>query len=388
MSTDVIILILVLIGCYFIFKRLNRDKSNKYTSVPTSNNISYTARKAIDHQRQRKLAADKVTASSRLSAPSQPLKVPDELLNFSLLTPDDLSNQLSAEIDLMLNEFSNPHPMLVQLATRSFEQKELAELIKTDPEITAKILTVVNSARYGLQQPIKEINHAIIFLGVVQVKNIALQFAMQPQLPMNDELQAQAYHKIWSASFLASQLALLLAKSLGKENASELSTLCLLLYLGDLVLLSAKPQLAEQYLTKQSFFQRLNHIQQITSTNSAVVGFSLANAWKLPTSIAEDIRYQYSPLVNGVKKLALDNEQSKDLILCYIVCRLSEMVVFEQQSDLSTLFTLDVKQSEHLEFFYLTQIISAERLEQINNELHANHFMVKAQELIARTLAK
>ncbi|NMP31181.1 HDOD domain-containing protein [Thalassotalea sp. M1531] len=383
MSSDVVVLLIVLIVCFVIFRKLNKSKTRETTVVSAGKNkVNYATKQAIESQRKQRQVASEVTTG----AEQEELPVPKEFLDFSLSSYKALTSAHSAEIEAMLADFSKPHPLMLKLTSGIFEQKELSELIKSDPDITAKILTVVNSSQFSLQQPIKDINHAIIFLGVTQVKNIALQFAMQNSVEFSHPAQAKAYQKIWSASYLASQLALLLSKSLGKENASELSTLCLLLYLGDLVLLSAKPELAENYLAKNSFFKRLGNTQNIAKTNAAVVGYMLAKVWKLPTTMAEDMRYQYRPFTNSLASAKLEEEQVKDLMLCYIVCRLSDLVVFQGHAEGISFEALDFKKSNNLEFYHLAKNVSADRLSEIAKELQANNFTVKARELIARAV--
>jgi len=384
MSLDVIVLLIVLFVCFLIFRRLNRPKV-KTSSVGhvSSSKINFATKQAIESQRLKQQVVKPVDVVNE----QERLPPPQTLLDFSLLSYKDLTNVQAAEIENMLADFSKPHPLVLRLTSGIFDHKELSELIKSDPDITAKILTVVNSAQFSLQQPIKDINHAIIFLGVTQVKNIALQFAMRSDVALKLPAQTKAYQKIWSASYLASQLALQISKSIGKENASELSTLCLLLYLGDLVLLSAKPELAEVYLKQQGFLERLAATQELTNTNPAVVGYMLARMWQLPQTMAEDMRHQFKMLNNSLNNEKLDEEQSKDLMLCYAVCRLSDAVVFEGKPEALTFDSLNYEKSNRAEFYYLADNISAGRMAEIAKEIQTNSFHIKAKELIARALA-
>ena len=52
--------------------------------------------------------------------------------------------------------------------------RDLHEIIKNDPALSAKILKVVNSAFYGLPGQIANMNRAIVLLGLSAVKNIAI----------------------------------------------------------------------------------------------------------------------------------------------------------------------------------------------------------------------
>jgi signal transduction histidine kinase/HD-like signal output (HDOD) protein len=52
--------------------------------------------------------------------------------------------------------------------------KELAEIIKMDPSISEKLLRLVNSAQYGLKNHVSSIDQALLLLGIVSVKNVAV----------------------------------------------------------------------------------------------------------------------------------------------------------------------------------------------------------------------
>src|ERR1041384_6612410 len=52
--------------------------------------------------------------------------------------------------------------------------RDLHTIIKNDPALSTKVLKVVNSAFYGLPGQISEIDRAIVLLGLSAVKNIAI----------------------------------------------------------------------------------------------------------------------------------------------------------------------------------------------------------------------
>ncbi len=52
--------------------------------------------------------------------------------------------------------------------------KDMAQLIASDPTVTARILKVVNSAFYGFPSRISTVSHAIVILGFNTVKSIVL----------------------------------------------------------------------------------------------------------------------------------------------------------------------------------------------------------------------
>lgn len=51
---------------------------------------------------------------------------------------------------------------------------QIAEIIRRDPSLTARILRLVNSVYYGLSRPIKNIEEAVFYLGVRQIRELAM----------------------------------------------------------------------------------------------------------------------------------------------------------------------------------------------------------------------
>src|SRR5215468_1271389 len=56
--------------------------------------------------------------------------------------------------------------------------RDLHEIIRHDPALSAKILKVVNSAFYGLPGQISSVDRAIVLLGLSAIKNISIAMSM------------------------------------------------------------------------------------------------------------------------------------------------------------------------------------------------------------------
>src|SRR5271155_4604359 len=76
-------------------------------------------------------------------------------------------------------------PCLPSLGSIEFALKELlgadqrytsqiAEIIRRDPSLTARLLRLVNSVYYGISTPIKSIEEAVFYLGVRQIRQLAM----------------------------------------------------------------------------------------------------------------------------------------------------------------------------------------------------------------------
>src|SRR5580700_10177127 len=51
---------------------------------------------------------------------------------------------------------------------------QIAEIIRRDPSLTARLLRLVNSVYYGMSKPVKNIEEAVFYLGVRQIRQLAM----------------------------------------------------------------------------------------------------------------------------------------------------------------------------------------------------------------------
>jgi HD-like signal output (HDOD) protein len=385
MEKDILIGLVVVVLFIWFYRKLNTKSADKLSRKPrelVTNNESAVIRKKSQH-----LGSQKASLGFDINKPvtdsaNPAAGISEALQEFNLLMMKDLSPAQHQATLQMLSYYKKPHPLLSKLTKGHLDQKDLLELIKSDAKITAKILFIVNSARFSVQQPIKDINHAIMFLGVSVVRGIAIEFALKHSFEFKDDKQNQAFEKIWQASALSGSLCMQLAKSIGKDNSAELSTLCLLFYLGDLILLSANPEVADQYLKPQSFLERLSFIQENYKTNTAIIGFNAANAWDLPDSMVKDIEFGLLPLVNQLADKRLTDNDEVDVLLCYLACRIAELSIFQEQNDVTKMGILNYSEAENAEFYYFNGILNDARFSKFKHQLRANNFFVKANEII------
>lgn len=310
--------------------------------------------------------------------------VPEDFLAFNVFSSNMLDREQKNVIADICQSFKKPHPLLLPLTQRSFEPNELFELIKADTEMTAKVLHAVNSPLYGLEKPITNVNHAIIFMGVGKVKDIALQCAMQEGMSFTDKNQNEAYNKIWKAGYLASAFCNLFAKELGVNNASELATHCLLSYLGDLAILSYKPKLAGFYLDDFTLFERTKVFQDNLGTNAAMIGKSLAQEWQLPSSIETAIEHSILPLTDNMVNTELSDEKLRQILLCYLSSRLADLVAFSGLSDVPDIDEVSYDELRKVEFYYTQINIQNSGFGKMNDVIRNPSFRNKLNGIIAK----
>jgi len=66
------------------------------------------------------------------------------------------------------------HRLLPLLQNENVNIDDLIDVISYDPAISARLLKVANSAYYGFMQKIATVRHAIIILGLREMKSLAL----------------------------------------------------------------------------------------------------------------------------------------------------------------------------------------------------------------------
>lgn len=310
--------------------------------------------------------------SPKMRNPKDVPEASEEFLTFELL--EDVMDDRQRKLLDSATSLKKPHPLLMSLTRDINDPKELMAIVKNDPELVVKVIKVANSSIFALRKSITTINHAIVYLGVLQAKNIAMQFALERSADFVTNEQKQAYHKIWKASFLASSIGLLIAKDLKLENSAELSTRCLLDYLGDISLLTAKPVIAKYYLNHSKYFDRVRGIQKEIGTNSAIMGKAFARNAQLPDEIVDSIGASMLPLVNKIGDSALSYEQQSVVAFSYYVSRITDLIVFERAMDNINLDEISFAETRCEGFFYSQAQIEHYGLGKINSTLRKARF--------------
>ena len=370
MFTELTISAVIFSFLVYLIWRLNREKKQPRATLLSTSSINH----------QRKLSPQQ--ANGDTESEGSPFEANDfitvEKLNELSLIQSSEEGIKDPTIEMICFNFKKPHPLLLPLTQTAFEPNELFELIKTDPQITAKILKRVNSPAFGLLKPITSIHHAIIYLGVGTVKNIALHYALDSNQAFENDKQELAYQKLLNASYLASSLTLMMAKELRLEEAAELSTSCLLSYLGDMALLASDERFSTLFLTPMTLIERIECYQSRLSLNQQVVGSALVRHWQLPRALVRYIDNCISPITNSVAEIKSSQERIK-ISLIYLSSRIADVAILEKRSTMEQVLSSIAQQGDlHVLFSTGTTSESAKLLQLLNTPSITN----KANQLI------
>ncbi|MCP4715414.1 MAG: HDOD domain-containing protein [Deltaproteobacteria bacterium] len=167
--------------------------------------------------------------------------------------------------------------LIVRLQYEGISQKEIAELISTDPSLMATLLKRVNSPFYGFQKKVSDLNHAIVLLGINQVYQLVIGEGISHIMPERSELRTLQAHSV-----AISNIAQTICEKSGMGKPAQIAAIGLLHGLGASVIGLLKEKNPQLSLL-------------IESLDQAKIGSVLLKAWDLPDVVWQSIEYQRYP---------------------------------------------------------------------------------------------
>lgn len=160
--------------------------------------------------------------------------------------------------------------------------ERLADVVRTDPVLVARLLMAANSAfhnRAGIE--IVDLNLAISRLGFEVVRNTAITLAVEQIFNANEHSDLkESIRNVWESSLSLGSMCFVIAKSTGSLNADNAFLCGLLSGVGELYL-----------ITKARDFPNLlgdeESMASIVSEWNPSVGQSIVKAWGFSDEIAD-----------------------------------------------------------------------------------------------------
>lgn len=173
---------------------------------------------------------------------------------------------------------------------------DLANVLKLDPAISARLLRLVNSPLYGFSKQVDTISRAVNIVGMhaindlVTATTIGRTFSGMP-------IQLMDVPTFWRKSVLCALLAGKIAKSCGLEESERFFIGGLLRDIGHLVLYQTIPQRAQSALIEAGYLgASLAEVEQSNfGSDFAEVGAELIKSWGMPVQIEQAVRCQLCP---------------------------------------------------------------------------------------------
>lgn len=179
------------------------------------------------------------------------------------------------------------------------DMDDIGKIIKKDPALTTKIISMANSAFFGFGRNVSTLEQAIInVLGLDLVKGFALSLAMssvfEPEKCGGFDLK-----RYWSSAFLTAELASGFTNHIDSKQVldpNQLYLYGLLHNIGILVLAHRFPNIMSELFVsaKEDKEKRLiDYEKETIDFNHHDAGSWLAEKWKLPYEIIDTIDHHH-----------------------------------------------------------------------------------------------
>lgn len=171
---------------------------------------------------------------------------------------------------------------------------DVTNIMVKDAAMAAKMLRMVNSVYYGLNEPVHNMEQAVRILGFKTIRSIALSISV-----LNAFQQQNACFNMkafWAHGAVSACLCRMIAER-SKVCDPELAfTIGLLKGMGKLVLVESAPDETRAIVAVAREYKLSFHAaaREVLDTDDAEIGGWLAEKWELEKTIVDTIRNQYS----------------------------------------------------------------------------------------------
>ncbi|MDR3152986.1 MAG: HDOD domain-containing protein [Deltaproteobacteria bacterium] len=215
---------------------------------------------------------------------------------------DDLENQIDAQVAHRLPDIgrlvSLPHTMYTLLSLLMDEKtqpKDLERVLEQDPALAAKVISLSNSAFYGLTTPVSTIERAILIIGFKELEFMAMGLGLSETFDLSQIPKGFNGEELWLHSLSVSWIARELAVITKVCEPSEAMITGLLHELGVIILVSKFPQQFQQLLELTDAGVPFLDAEKSLGLSHAIIGYLLARNWNLPEVFQQGILYHHSP---------------------------------------------------------------------------------------------
>ena len=217
-----------------------------------------------------------------------------------------LEKPMEVNLDRDIKNYIKTMPSLPTSLTKVLEicnnphtsPADLNHVISLDPVLVGRVLKLINSAYYGLSQPVTSLARAIIMLGINTVKNLALSTTVMGQLSSKNAATGLNMEGFWRHSLGVGVSAKLLAKMRGIDTklTEEYFTAGLLHDIGKIPLNAILSK--EYFLTISSADKMRKPLFEIENStlglNHCAAGVLITTAWKIDGAVGDSIMNHHS----------------------------------------------------------------------------------------------
>ena len=229
-----------------------------------------------------------VKSSTQPNVPDIIIDLADRLKNDKIKFP--IMPDIAIKIDNLLKE------------NKDTSISEICEIIKSDPAVTMRLISISNSTYYRGSVSIKNLEEAITRIGLKDTQNYLLLLTTRTLFDSDTPPFNKLLDSLWIHSLATAEAARLLGKLLKYPDLNHLFTLGMLHDMGKLLLLQV---LFELHHNGRNMDE--TNIMEILDAQHMAFGASLMRKWNMPSefsytaeqhhTIAEGAKYSQSFLI-------------------------------------------------------------------------------------------
>ncbi len=172
---------------------------------------------------------------------------------------------------------------------------DFSKIVSTDPNLSASVLKIVNSAYFGFTGQISNIQQANTLLGIGMLHDLALSICAVGSFSMpNDLIKLSDF---WRRSLYCGVLAKLIAEQKHLKDPGSLFVIGLLHEIGHLLFFFKFPELSLQAQAASVHTERslVDIEREIFCLHYGEAGQRLMQAWHLPVNLQRITQFQPEP---------------------------------------------------------------------------------------------
>jgi HD-like signal output (HDOD) protein len=184
------------------------------------------------------------------------------------------------------------HSLIGTLNSDDVPLDKVRAAISRDPALTAKLIRLANSARFGLPRQVSSVDDAITMVGLNQVRTLALAACVSDAFPVIPGMNRREF---WAASMACAGYAQWLARTVGSD-VQESWLAGFMARLGELLIGQKDPaHLAEIEQLPHRPGGRWERENRLLGFNEGQVSGELARRWNFPPTIVRALETSSDP---------------------------------------------------------------------------------------------
>lgn len=193
--------------------------------------------------------------------------------------------------------------------------KDVEEVMLKDQSLTAKVLTLANSAYYAIPGGVSNLSRAIGFLGFDTIHQLVIAASVFSTLKVSGETKFDMI-AFWKHSIGVAIVSEVLAEKMGHKQPSDLFTCGLVHDMGKIAIAMLNNELLDEICDhavneKISFLQAERQMESMSHTR---IGKILGEKWKLPMPVQNCVLFHHEARIELRSGISPEMNQYVDIV--------------------------------------------------------------------------